>query len=511
MGALELTGYDLDIASLQKFSRAALDPKARLVAKFSKSALENVQKASSFVDAIVGAGKPVYGINTGFGKFADVSIATDQLEQLQKNLILSHACGYGEPLPRNLVASMWALRLNTIARGHGGVRKSTLDAALKLLEANVLAVVPSRGSVGASGDLAPSAHMVLPLLGEGFVSRPRQDGFEIVPSLDALKDLGLSPLKLGPKEGLSLINGTQLTTGLVAAVSERAENLLRHANLALALTIESLRASHGVIDPMILKARNQPGAVTCGVAVADWLQGATEISRSHANCGRVQDPYSVRCAPQVHGCVHDEIEAANLVVRRELNASTDNPLLFPDEGRSVSGGNFHAIYTARAADTLAASLAVLASISERRIALAMSPGSSGHPAFLIADGGLNSGFMMAQVTAAALVSEAKTLSHPASVDSIPTSDDKEDHVSMGPIAGLKALHITDLVRGVLAVEILAGLQGLHLLSPLKSSPRLTRVVALLRQHVAPLTHDRILANDIEAVSRLIDEGVLLSV
>lgn len=509
MSELTLDGESLDPRAAWNFARQALDPKAKPQIRFTATADKKIERASSFVQDIVKKDKPVYGINTGFGKFAEVSIAPEKLRDLQRNLVLSHACGYGPALSRDLVLSMWVLRLNTLSRGNSGVRPETLREITALLEAGVLAEIPSRGSVGASGDLSPSAHATLPLLGEGFVTRPHGVGFEKVAAQKALTDLKKIPWVLGPKEGLSLINGTQLTASMALKTWFAGENLLRHANLAAALSIEGLRGSHRITDEGILNSRRHPGAARCGAEMAKWFEGESTIATSHEGCGKVQDPYSLRCAPQVHGAIADALAQAEEVLKLELNSSTDNPLLFPERNLSISGGNFHAMHVARVADSLASALTSLGAISERRTALAMSPSSSGLPAFLIEEGGLNSGFMMAHVTAASLVSESKALSFPASVDSIPTSDDREDHVSMGPAAGFKALQICEHIRGVIAIEILAACQALDLLAPNKAAPRLEKVRAHVRKIVPHLDADRILANDIQKISDLIDEGSLL--
>ena len=507
---LVLDGETLDPQMAWSFSRAALNPGTQFKIEILPAALQRIQKASEYVTEVARGSKAVYGINTGFGKFAEVAISADKLDTLQRNLILSHACGVGPDLGRDITMAMWVLRLNTFCRGNSGVKPETVAAIIRCIEAGVLPIIPSRGSVGASGDLAPSAHATLLLIGEGEASIPDGKGFKKVAASEALAKVGIKALKLGPKEGLSLINGTQLTTALAIKTWSEGMNLVQHANLALAMSLEGLRASHSVFSEKILLARRHPGALACGQDVAEWIGGDTEISTSHADCGQVQDPYSLRCAPQVHGCVWDELQRATQVLKDEINSSTDNPLLFPEDQSSVSGGNFHAIFTARVSDTLAASLTVLGSISERRIALAMSPKSSRLPAFLTKDGGLNSGFMMAQVTAAALVSEAKALSHPASVDSIPTSDDREDHVSMGPAAGLKAVQIAENIRGVIAIELMSAAQALDLLAPLKSSARIQSALKMIRARVPTLENDRILSRDIESLSNLIQNQELTS-
>ncbi|MBS1982853.1 MAG: histidine ammonia-lyase [Bdellovibrionales bacterium] len=506
---ITLDGESLKAQEVWSFAQHALNPHSKIKIRVAPRAQERIKKAANFVAEIIQGSKAVYGINTGFGKFAEVSIPHDKLQELQRNLILSHACGVGEPLSRDLVLAMWVLRLNTMCRGNSGVRLETVDRIIQLLEAGVLAEIPSRGSVGASGDLSPSAHATLTLLGEGMATFPAGGAFVRAPAQEALSVAGLAPYELGPKEGLSLINGTQLTTALAMKAWAEGRSLLAHANLATALSIEGLRASHTIVSEKVLFARNHPGALECGREISAWLQSPSPLSASHQNCSRVQDPYSLRCAPQVHGCIFDELLHARTVIEREINSSTDNPLLFPEDRLSQSGGNFHALYTARVSDALSSALTTLGSISERRLALAMSPSSSQLPAFLTPDGGLNSGFMMAQVTAAALVSEAKSLSFPASVDSIPTSDDREDHVSMGPGAGFKAVQIAEHIRSVIGIEIFAAAQALHLLAPLQPGARLTKVLERIRLEIPPLARDRILSQDMARMNHLMQTGDLL--
>lgn len=510
MQKIVLDGDSLDPLDLYAFSKNALNPSAKYSISLSAAAKKRIQLAAAFVSKIVKKDDPVYGINTGFGKFSEVKISQKELADLQKNLIFSHACGVGKPLSRDIVLMMWILRLNTICRGHSGVRLETVEKIIIALEAGLLADIPSRGSVGASGDLAPSAHATLALLGEGTCTRPHKNNFVQEGARSALKALGLKPIELGPKEGLSLINGTQLTTALATKALAEGYSLVKNANLALALTIEGMRASHKIASEPILAARKHPGAIACGEEIRKWLKGKSEIRDSHKNCHKVQDPYSLRCAPQVHGAVLDDLKRAEKILFDEMNSSTDNPLLFPEDELSISGGNFHAVFPARVSDHLASGLCILSSISERRTAQMMSSSSSGLPAFLVKKGGLNSGYMMSHVTAAALVSESKSLCFPAGVDSIPTSDDKEDHVSMGPGAGFKVLKIIQNTRDVLSIEILSALQAIDLLSPLKSTPALENVRTFVRSQVPPLENDRILANEISLVSTFIQERTLLS-
>jgi len=509
-GHILLDGKNLNPKALWYFARLGLNPVSKIKISFSADAIQAIKNSEAFVNKIAQSSQAVYGINTGFGKFAEVAISKSQLGELQENLILSHACGVGPSYKRDIVLAMWVMRLNVLARGHSGVRWESVQRIVQCLEAGILGEVPERGSVGASGDLAPSAHATLTLLGKGMCSRPTGDSFEVVPAEIALKDAKIEILKLEAKEGLGLINGTQCTSSLALKAMVEGFELLAHANLATALSIEALRGSHKIFHPRIAEVRNHQGAVVCAGEISNWIGSATEISKSHENCGRVQDAYSLRCAPQVHGAIWEALDHAQTTLKNEINSSTDNPLIFADENLSLSGGNFHAIYTARVSDNLASAFTTLASISERRIALLMSKESSTLPPFLTEDGGLNSGFMMAQVTAAALVSESKSLSFPASVDSIPTSDDREDHVSMGVGAGLKLQQIVENLRNVLAIELLAASQAIDLLRPNKSSDKLEAVHKKIRSKVPMLKRDRILANDINAVSTLIRELDLLS-
>ncbi len=509
MHEITLDGENLTLESLWAVAAAANDPASKFSIKIASSAEKSIRAAQDFVHKLATGGDTVYGMNTGFGYFARTRIQPDQIVELQHNIIRSHACGVGELLPRDLVMAMWLILLNSVCRGHRGLAYEKLQTILRGLEAGILAHVPARGSVGASGDLAPSAHAVLATLGEGDCNIPSGSGFTDISAAEALKKAGISPLTLGPKEGLCLINGTQLTAAMAVKLWHESSKLLATANLAAAMTVEALRGSHHMTDELLLREQRQQGTFVCGTAIADWLGGETEIAKSHADCDRVQDAYSLRCAPQVHGMVWEELEHSKKILEREINATTDNPLLFPDRSLTIHGGNFHAIYPARVCDHIGAAIATLASISERRINTAMRPEKSGLPAFLIKDGGLNSGFMMIQTTAAALASECKSLSFPASVDSIPTNNDQEDHVSMGPIAGLKALKILEQAQYVLAIELLCAAQGIDMLRPLKSSPKLEKVHAKIRKVVPYLEKDRHLAKDIEAVHALVKAGELI--
>ncbi len=504
-----LDGYQLKAEELYLASQLALDPESSLEIELTPEAKERIVKASKFVEKITEGDEAVYGINTGFGKFAEVQVDKDKLHQLQRNLILSHAVGVGTNLPRNIVMMMWLLRLNVMCRGNSGIRLETVEQVIKLLQCGILADIPCKGSVGASGDLAPSAHATLTLLGVGKCSYPHVGSFKNANAKDALQHFGLAAWSLVAKEGLSLINGTQLTTAYSVFGLIEGRMALRHANLALAMSIEALQASHHIFDERILKVRNQVGPIEIAKELSQWLHGPSEVKDDHENCDRVQDPYSLRCAPQVHGAIYDELCQSEEIINRELNSSADNPLLFPEDEESLSGGNFHAIYTARVNDKLASAFATLANISERRIAHMMSRESNRLYPFLIVEGGINSGLMMAQVTAAALVSESKALSFPASVDSIPTSDDKEDHVSMGPLAGQKLMTCLENLNHVVGIEIMSACQALDLRFPLKSTSAIQQAHAIIRADVPYLEHDRVLHNDLMAISSILKSQRLL--
>jgi histidine ammonia-lyase len=504
--SLVLDGEKLTIESLWHACQLAEVPQPLLSLSFASQAEAAVAKGADFLHRLAASGDTVYGINTGFGFFAKTRIAREQTEELQRNIILSHACGVGELLPRSTVLAMWLILMNSLCRGRRGLSPEHARHILRTLEAGLLADVPSRGSVGASGDLAPTAHAVMALLGEGNCTLPVEGEIHRLPAAEALQRLGLAPMVLGPKEGLCLINGTQLTAAFAVQAWMETRQLLHTANLACALMTEAIRGSHKAFTPELLREQRHGGTLACGAEIANWLGGDTEVSLSHRGCDRVQDPYSLRCAPQVHGMVWDELQHTRTVIEAEINSTTDNPILFPETEEVLHGGNFHAIYPARVCDRLAAAVATLAAISERRIAMAMKQEKSGLPNFLTRQGGLHSGFMMLQTTAAALASECKTLSFPASVDTIPTNNDQEDHVSMGPIAGLKALKVLKLARYVLAIELLASAQGLDLLAPLRTSERLERAKGKIRELSPFLAEDRYLTPDMEAVADAILKG-----
>ena len=499
-----LDGHSLTLEDLAAIARDG----ARV--SIAAPALDRVRLARAIVDRHAAGVEPVYGINTGFGSLAEVAIPRDKLSALQVNLLRSHAAGVGEPLALHAVRATMALRANVLAKGFSGIRVETLQALVDALNAGVHPRVPSRGSVGASGDLAPLAHLALVLIGEG--EAVAADG-STIPGIEALRRAGLEPVTLAAKEGLALINGTQPSAALLGLSVITAERLAQAADVAAALSIDALKGSARPFDARIHDARGFDGQNASAANIRALLEGS-EINKSHEHCGRVQDAYSLRCAAQVHGAARDAIAFARRAAETEANAATDNPMVFIAEGESgdageiISGGNFHGAPIAMAADLLAIGLTHLATISERRTDRLMNPALRGLPPFLTRDSGLHSGFMMAQVAAAALTSELKTLAHPASVDTIPTSASREDHVSMSMGGALKGARAVDLVAQVIAIELMCACQAIDLLAPLETSPRLRRAHALVRRRVAILSDDRPPSPDIETVAALISGGGL---
>ena len=472
----------------------------------SPDAAARVDASRAVIDRAVAENRVVYGVTTGFGKFADVVIPRDRLEELQRNLVESHAAGVGEPIPSRTVRALMLLRANCLAKGFSGVRRETLEFLIRLLVAGVHPIVPSQGSVGASGDLAPLAHLARALIGEGEV----EYGGVTMPASEALRKEGLVPVTFGAKEGLALINGTQLTTAVGALALHRLLALLKAADLLASMTIDALKGTDAAFDPRVHAARPHPGQGASAANLWKLLSGSP-IRESHRHCAGVQDAYALRCTPQVHGTVRDAAAHALRVVEIEMNAATDNPMVFAGkdgEGTLISGGNFHAAPVALVFDMLTAAVTDLASISERRIERLVNPTLSPDlPPFLVREGGLNSGFMMLHVTAAALVSECKANSFPASVDSIPTSAGKEDHVSMGPIAARKFARNVENLENVLAVEFLAAAQGLEFRRPLRSSEPIEEAHDLLRTRVPFWEKDRFAAPDIAAARQVLTAGL----
>ncbi|MBI2957048.1 MAG: histidine ammonia-lyase [Acidobacteria bacterium] len=490
---IELTGNDLTLEQFEQvvFGRATVALAARARAK--------MKQGRKLVERLVAEEKVVYGVTTGFGDLARVKLSPKELRAAQVNLLRSHASGVGEPLGEAEVRAILLLRTNVLAKGYSGVRQLVVETLCGLLNRGIHPVIPSRGSVGASGDLAPLAHLALVLLGEGeaFVGGQR------VPGLIALKKAGLKRLDLEAKEGLALINGTQpsLAVGLLAWLEAR--NLVDTADVAAALSLDALRGTPVAFDERIHKLRPFHGQLQSAENLRRLNEGS-EIRQSHIACERVQDAYSLRCAPQVHGAVREALGFVRRILEVELNAGTDNPLVFAEQGEILSGGNFHGQPVALALDVLALALAQLGNISERRCERLVNPALSELPAFLTRQPGLNSGLMMAQVTAAALASENKGLAHPASVDSIPTSGN-EDFVSMSMGAALKARQVVENVKTILAIELLCACQGIDLLAPLKTGKLAAQAHAAVRKAVPTLEADRELAPDIEAARRLISE------
>ena len=460
-----------------------------------------IDTAAAMIDRIVAEDQTVYGVSTGFGILAKERIPRADLALLQRNLVLSHCTGVGDALPDDVIRLVLALKAAGLARGHSGVRWVLIEALLRLLEAGVYPVIPAKGSVGASGDLAPLAHLAAALIGVGEV----RCGGEVLPAAFGLKRAGLGPLVLAPKEGLALLNGTQVSTALALKGLIAAGDAFAAAAVAGALSTDAAQGSDTPFDARIAEIRGQSGQIAMAAVYRRLMEGS-HIRESHVECPRVQDPYCLRCQPQVMGACLDQIAHAAVILGREANAVTDNPLLFPGDGDVLSGGNFHAEPVAMAADNLALAVAETGALSERRIALLMDPGFSGLPAFLAPEGGLNSGFMNAQVAAAALVSENKSLAHPASVDSLPTSANQEDHVSMATYAARRLTDMTQNTATIVALELLCAAQGIEFHRPLKSSDALEEVVGEIRERVAPWEGDRYFAPDIAPAVALVSSG-----
>ena len=469
--------------------------------RLDEEAFAAIDGAADAVARIVQSGRTVYGVNTGFGLLAQTRIPGERLAELQRNLILSHSCGLGEALPERIVRLIMALKVNGLARGHSGVRRMLVHRLLVLLQEGALPVIPSQGSVGASGDLAPLAHMSAALIGEGSIAMAG----EIMPSSAALARLALEPLALGPKEGLALINGTQVSTAIALDALFAGERVFASGLIGGALSLDALKGTDVAFDPRIHEARGQPGQIEVAAVIADLVKGS-EIRQSHADCGKVQDPYSFRCQPQVMGAALDLMRHVARTLEIEANAVTDNPVIFGEE--AISGGNFHAEPVAFAADMLAMALCEIGSISERRVAVLVDPKMSGLPPFLVEDSGVNSGFMIAQVTAAALVSENKTLAFPASVDTIPTSANQEDHVSMATHGAVKARRIAGNAGGVVGTELLAAVQGIDFHRPLRTSPALEPAAKAIRDAFPHLSADRYMADELAWAQHTVLDGTL---
>lgn len=457
-----------------------------------------VDASAAAVERIVASGRSVYGVNTGFGLLAQTRIPDDKLAELQRNLVLSHAAGVGPALSERVVRLALILKAASLARGLSGVRRVVIERLLAFEKLALIPVIPAQGSVGASGDLAPLAHLAGALIGEGRVAIQG----EVMPAADAHERVGLEPLELGPKEGLALLNGTQVSTALALDALFAAERAFAAGLVAGAMSVDALKGSVAPFDARIHAARGHQGQIAVAAALRALLE-ASAINASHADCGKVQDPYSLRCQPQVMGAVLDQLRQAAATLAVEANAVTDNPLVFAEDDTAISGGNFHAEPVAFAADQIAIATAEIASLSERRLAILVDPKMSGLPAFLVENSGLNSGFMIAQVTAAALVSENKTLAHPASVDTVPTSANQEDHVSMATFAARKAGDVAANAQAVVAIELLAAAQGVDFHAPLKTSATLQSVHDALRAAVPHYDADRWMETDIQAATQLV--------
>ena len=499
MTTLRITGHDLTIADVVAVARRGV------AVALDRGAEHRVNESAKLVAELAKGDAPIYGVNTGFGDLATVRVPAEKLRELQLNLVRSHAAGVGAPLPEDVVRAILLLRANTLASGRSGVRKSTLDMLLDLLNNRVHPVIPMHGSVGASGDLAPLAHAALVLIGEGeaFVDGIRMAGAE------ALKKKGLSPLELSPKEGLALLNGTQVMTGIGCLALHDAEVLATSADVIGAMSAEALRATDAAWDEGLHAARPHPGQQIVAANLRALMDGSPNVASHRVGDPRVQDPYSIRCMPQVHGASRDALVYVRRVLEIEINAVTDNPLVFVESRRIVSGGNFHGQPVAIALDVATIAVAELADISEARIDHMTNGHTSGLPAFLSPDAGTNSGFMVAQYTAAALITENRLRAFPASVESVPTSAGMEDHVSMGTHAAHKLAAVVQNTRDVLAIEALCAAQGLDLLKA-TTAPGVETARRIVREHVPPLVRDRVLGPDFEVTADLLQREVLVA-
>jgi histidine ammonia-lyase len=498
MNRLTLHPGALTLAQLREAWQSPLE------LRLDDSARAGIEASVACVDAIIDDKRTAYGINTGFGLLASTRIPSEDLERLQRSLVLSHAAGIGEPLDDAMARLIMLLKVNSLARGFSGIRLKVIEALITLINAQVYPHIPLKGSVGASGDLAPLAHMSLVLLGQGLARH--EDRW--LPAREALAIAGLEPLTLAAKEGLALLNGTQVSTAYALRGLFEAEDLFAAATVCGALTVEAALGARAPFDARIHAARGQRGQIDAATVYRHLLGDSSEVGRSHQDCSKVQDPYSLRCQPQVMGACLTQLRQAAEVLAVEANAVSDNPLVFAVEGDVISGGNFHAEPVAMAADNIALAIAEIGALSERRTALMMDKHMSQLPPFLVANGGLNSGFMIAQVSAAALASENKALAHPHSVDSLPTSANQEDHVSMAPAAGKRLWEMAANTRGVLAIEWLSACQGLEFREGLKSSPLLEQARQLLRANVPRYIEDRFFAPDIAAAGSLLGARVL---
>lgn len=500
---INLTGESVSLQQVWEVAHYSPRPNVQI----SAEAIKKVKQSRKFIVERVNQGQVIYGVNTGFGAFSDVQISDEELVQLQKNLIRSHSVGVGEPFTLSETRAIMFLRANALVRGHSGIRLKVVEKILEFLNNEVIPVIPSQGSVGASGDLAPLSHLALALMGEGKV----WDQGLVVDAKKVLQKKGIEPLELKMKEGLSLINGCQVMTAVGLLNIWQARRLLWMMDLAGAMSLEALKGARSAFDPLIAATRLHPGEAKTARNMLRLLGESSSISESHVQCGRVQDAYSLRCIPAVHGAAKDALNHIVKVLEVEANSSTDNPLVFSDKGKILSCGNFHGEPVAFALDYAAIAMSGATSMSECRIEKLINPSMSGLPAFLAPKGGLNSGLMIVQVAAAALVSENKILSHPASVDSIPTSADKEDHVSMGTISARKFGSIIKNAENVVAMELLCGTQALDLLKPLEPSGAVKAAYDLIRTQVPFAEQDRIFHDDIHTIKKLIQNDDLMEV
>ncbi len=506
---LILDGNSLTLDKIDEFI------KNDLKVELSKTAKANIKKARTLVDKWIKNDEVIYGVTTGFGEFANIKISSDKIEELQHNLIVSHSAGVGELLPPFIIKTMMLLRVNALAKGNSGIRLETLELLIELINNNIIPAIPSQGSVGSSGDLAPLAHLVLTLIGKGKVGIFKNITDEttkfnkLLTAKSSLKKFGLKPIKLAAKEGLALINGTQMMTAFASYICIQGKRLSKLADISGALSHEALRGTDKAFDLRLHKLRPYLGQLSTAKNMLNLIN-KSKIRKSHLkNDNRVQDSYSLRCIPQIHGASKDAIDYVCSRVEIEINSVTDNPLIFPDDGNHLEGGNFHGQPIALAMDIMAIALSELASVSERRTERLVNGQLSNLPRFLTKKGGLHSGLMIAQYTAASLVSENKTLSHPASVDSIPTSANQEDHNSMGSIAARKCYQILKNVQTVIAIELLSAAQGVEFLKPLKCGLGTSEAYKQIRKVVPPLEHDRELHLDIQKVLRIVKDGSLL--
>jgi histidine ammonia-lyase len=497
-----IDGESLTIEKIYEISNAK---PGEIKVELTKESRAKMIAAREFVNEVVEKGDPVYGINTGFGALSTKHIEKSDLSKLQYNLIRSHCTGVGAPFSYLTTRAIMLLRANCLASGFSGVSLECVDLLLDFLHHGITPVVPEKGSVGASGDLAPLSHIALALIGEGAVLFKDE---EVISNI-AIAEIGKTPAKLIAKDGLALINGTAVMAALGALALYEADRIIKMADIATALTLETVRGTKVAFDTDISVLKPHPGQVKVSNNLTRLLKEESGISKSHIDCGKVQDPYSLRCVPQVHGAIRQTIQHAHEVLGVEINSVTDNPLIFIEKKKIISGGNFHGEAVAMCMDYLTIGLSEVASISERRVEKMMNPTFSDLPAFLVPSSGLNSGLMIAHVTMAALASENKYLSHPASVDSIPTSTDKEDHVSMGVTSGRKLHEVLRNVKHCLAIEFLCNTQGLDLLRPLKTNTALEQVYKVVREEVDPILEDRVFSHDINAITRMVGDFRIL--